>query len=234
MRIFKKLFIHSFKHYMIALGALVGLIIIFMSFYKFNPSRYPSAFATSGLLLTFVGLLLMLGYLGAFDTFGYAFTTFKSRSRRPYKDLVEYSEVKSRNRKVKDYFFVPYIVVGFIFFIIGMVNWLFVKPLPKLDPPQEIKIEVISETELSISWNKNDKALNGYHLEIKEYYDGNDEDILAGLYNYDIKVPQSDSNKITIDIEIPDTSKKYIIRIICLATEDYNGSDAGQCTHDPE
>ena len=91
MRIFKKLFLHSFKHYMIAAGAFVSLVMICMWIDKFNTSQFPAAFASSGLVLTFVGLLLMLSYLGAFDTLGYAFTTFRSRNRRPYKDLVEYT-----------------------------------------------------------------------------------------------------------------------------------------------
>lgn len=233
MRIFKKLFLHSFKHYMIAAGAIVGFVIIFLAIKKFNLNNFPAAFATSGLIVTFIGLLLFLGYLGAFDTLGYSFTTFRSRERRPYKDLVEYTEVKSRNRKVKDYFFVPYIVVGLLFFVIGLVNWLFVKPLPKHEIVQNINIVELADNKLEISWDKDDKALNGYHLEITEYYDATLEKP-EGLWGYDEKVAQSDSDRVTLIVSVPDTSKKYSIRIITLATKDYNGSDSANSTYDPE
>ena len=102
MSTFKKLFLHSFKHYCIAVGSFLAIVMIFMWIDKFNLSQFPSAFASAGMLVLFAGLLLMLGYFGAFDTIGYAFTTFKTRSRRPYKDLVEYTEIKTRLRKEKE------------------------------------------------------------------------------------------------------------------------------------
>lgn len=233
MRIFKKLFLHSFKHYMIAVGSFLGLVIIFMWLKKFNTSNFPAAFATSGLILTFVGLLLLLSYFGAFDTLGYAFTTFKSRHRRPYKDLVEYTEVKNRSRKVKDYFFVPYIVVGLLFFVLGFVNWLFVKPLPKHEMVQNITIAVLEDNKLEISWDKDDNALNGYHLEISEYY-SDDEEKPENLWGYDEKVPQVNSERVTLIVTVPDLTNKYSIRIITLATKDYNGSDSANSIYGPE
>lgn len=233
MRIFRKLFLHSFKHYMIALGSLVGLVMIIMWINKFNLSRFPSAFATSGLILTFVGLLLLLSHLGAFDTLGYAFTTFKTRSRRPYKDLVEYTEVKNSARKVKEYFFVPYILVGLVFFVIGLVNWIFVKPLPKLEQPTNITIVEVVDNKLEITWDKNEQAINGYHIEIKEYSESSDEEP-SNIYHYDEKVAQPNTDKVTLTISVPDTNKKYIIYIICLATEDANSSDKAQSIYDPE
>ena len=229
MRIFKKLFLHSFKHYMIAAGAFVSLVMICMWIDKFNTSQFPAAFASSGLVLTFVGLLLMLSYLGAFDTLGYAFTTFRSRNRRPYKDLVEYTEVKTRTRKVQEYFFVPYIVVGLVFFALGMINWLFVKPLPKLDSPQNIQVVLVSNNDLEITWDKNDNALNGYKISIEEVADESE-----GSFSTLKEVPQSESDKVSFTITVPDSSKQYKILIMCMATDKYNGSEISECIYDPE
>lgn len=226
MKLFKKLFLHSFKHYMIALGAIVGLVIIFMWIDKFNLKQYPSAFVSAGLLVTFTGLLLLLGYLGAYDTLGYAFTTFKTRSRRPYKDLVEYSEVKQRARKLKDYFFVPYIVVGLIVFAFGMVNWFFTKPLDKLSSPSNVVVTKIDENKFSITFDKNEQAVNGYVFEIKEEYESVSGEIPDNLYNISEAIAQPDSDKVTFEITIPDVNKRYKVSIICLAVKDkYNGSD---------
>jgi hypothetical protein len=214
---------------MLAAGSFIGLVIICMWIDKFNPSQFPAAFATSGLVLTFVGLLLLLSYLGAFDTLGYAFTTFRSRSRRPYKDLVEYTEVKTRTRKVQEYFFVPYIVVGLIFFVLGMVNWMFVKPLPKHESPKNIQVVLVSNNNLEITWDKNELASNGYKIAVEEVSEQSDN-----AFSIVKEVSQTETDKVSITISVPDSNKKYKISIICLATDKYNGSEISECIYDPE
>lgn len=228
MRLFKKLFLHSFKHYCIAVGAFLGLVMIFMFFDKFDRSQFPSAFATAGLLIVCAGLLLMLGYFGAYDTLGYAFTTFKTRSRRPYKDLVEYTEIKTRLRKEKELFFMPYIVVGLIFAILGYVNWLFVRPNPKLDAPENIKVVEIVDNKITISWDNNKDATNGYHIEYREYYEEYTEKIPDDLFHNDEKIAQPDTDTVTYTFEVPDSSKKYIVFIISLQTDKNSGSNKAQ------
>lgn len=228
MRLFKKLFLHSFKHYCIAVGAFLGLVMIFMWIDKFDPTQFPSAFATAGLLIVCAGLLLMLGYFGAYDTLGYAFTTFKTRSRRPYKDLVEYTEIKTRLRKEKELFFMPYIVVGLIFAILGYVNSLFVRPNPKLDAPENIQVVEIDDKKITISWVNNKNATNGYHIEYREYYEEYTEEIPDEFFHKDEKIAQPDTDLVTYTFEVPDSSKKYIVFIISLQTDKNSGSDKAQ------
>lgn len=225
MSIFKRLFLHSFKHYMIALSSFTVIVIIFMWIDKFYLNKLPIAVTESGLIVTFVGLLLLLSHFGAYDTLGYAFTTFKSRSRRPYKDLVEYTEVKKSKRKVQNYFFVPYIVVGLICAIIGFICWIIDIPLPKLDAPSDIKVEHVSEEKYTISFDKIDKATNGYYFYIVEETDSSNEDLPEKIYSSSYVIPQADSERITFEFEIPDDTKKYKIQIMALGVRTHDGSD---------
>ena len=235
MSTFKKLFLHSFKHYCIAVGSFLAIVMIFMWIDKFNLSQFPSAFASAGMLVLFAGLLLMLGYFGAFDTIGYAFTTFKTRSRRPYKDLVEYTEIKTRLRKEKELYFMPYIVVGLIFAILGFVNWLFVRPNPKLDTPDIQKVEVLSsENKIIIRWDNNKDAKNGYHIEYREYYEDYTDEIPGEYFSKDEKIEQADGDTVTYTLEVPDLSKKYIVFVVALKTDKNNGSEKGTYIYTPE
>ena len=73
------------------------------------PSEVPEGVA---------GLLQLAGYFGAFDIFGYAFSTF--RSVRRYEDLFAYSEAKKEKRHRGNWYFMPWLLVGAGFLLVGL------------------------------------------------------------------------------------------------------------------
>lgn len=125
MRFFKKLFFHSPFHYLISLGILIVYSVIYLAFRDFAVVLIPDAIISGGLLIMFLGLLFLCAYFGAFDTFAYAFSARRGNEKRKYDDLVDYTTSKQRERKLKDWFFMPYIVMGIIYMIIGfIINWI--------------------------------------------------------------------------------------------------------------
>jgi len=119
MTLFKKLFLHSPFRYLAAFLISFGIgltILIINGFDKLI--YYVNAFSVGGAITFLVGLLALLSSLGAFDTFGYAFSTFR---KRRHKDLYEYTLAKNEKRSLNRFTFVPYLVVGLLIFIVGMI-----------------------------------------------------------------------------------------------------------------
>ena len=117
---FKKIFIHSPIRYIIALAIAIIFSLVYLIINGFNYKIfYLDAFTVAGSIDILVGLLALVTYFGAFDTFGYAFSTFKKDRR--YKDLVEYTDAKKVKRANSQFIFVPYVVVGVIFVLVGLI-----------------------------------------------------------------------------------------------------------------
>lgn len=64
----------------------------------------------SGMVTFLIGALLMVAHWGAFDIFGYVF----SSGRGKYRDYADYSQKKTEKRNKTGYFFVPFCVVGVV------------------------------------------------------------------------------------------------------------------------
>jgi len=83
------------------------------------PLFWSDALEAAGGILILLGLLTLVGRLGAFDTVGYAFSTF-ARERR-YKDLYEYSAAKKETRSRGAWAFPAFAVVGLAFLVAGLI-----------------------------------------------------------------------------------------------------------------
>lgn len=230
MRLFKKLFVHSPIHYAIASGIALVLFGIYWISTKFIWIYVPDALCIAGAITLLVGLLLLISHYGAFDTIAYSFTTFRKREKRKYTDLVDYSERKASQRKLRDLFFMPYIAIGTIILIIGIVLSFFAQPSKKLDNPTGINV-TSSESQLIITWDKNELALNGYTVIISEYVDN--QNIVDKPESKTYKVEQTNEQKVELKVDVTDLTKKYEIKISCNTVDKYNGSDYVTEIYDP-
>ncbi len=120
MSVFSRIFRHPWKQYAAAAG--VAVTITFLSLIKDGfvlRISYYNALTMAGAVTLLLGLLLLTAYLGAFDIFGYSFSTL--RSQRRYRDLYEYTEAKKEKRRRGDRFFLPWVIVGTGFLITGLL-----------------------------------------------------------------------------------------------------------------
>jgi hypothetical protein len=120
MTTFKKLFLHSPVRYIVAfvISSVIALLYLIINGWNYK-IYYLDAFTTGGMVTVLFGLLVLVSHFGAFDTFAYGFSTFK-RNRR-YKDLVEYTDAKRIKRASNHFTFMPYVTVGLLFIIIGLI-----------------------------------------------------------------------------------------------------------------
>lgn len=120
MNFLKKYIFHSPVHYGIAAAINVFLAVLVMYLRDFDGwICYVDAFSVAGAVSVLLGMLFWVTSVGAFSTFGYAFSTF--RSERKYKDLYEYTKAKQEKQTKQKKIYMPYIVVGFIFLMISFV-----------------------------------------------------------------------------------------------------------------
>lgn len=231
MRIFKKLFLHSPMHYGIAFASAVIFTIIYIGLRQFAIFHIPDGIKTAGLILTLVGLLILSIFYGTFDTFGYAFSTFRKKEKRKYEDLVEYSRVKASERKLKNLIYMPYIVTGLFVLVIGFGTGLFIKPLPNLSEPTNLLVEEVNG-DIILSWDRNSDAVSGYVVYYSEYITSNNQEDMPDTYK--VEVAQQDTDRITITIKIDDISKSYIFDVACVQVEgSYNGSYYSEIIFNP-
>ena len=119
MSILSRIFHHSPLRY--AIAAAIALIITLLGLLRTGFDLriyYMDAFSVAGTVVLLLGLLFLVSYLGAFDIFGYSFSML--RSVRRYKDLYTYSEAKKEKRAHGGWTFMPFLLVGFVFLIIGL------------------------------------------------------------------------------------------------------------------
>lgn len=231
MRIFKKLFLHSPMQYGIAFASAAIFTIIYIGLRQFAIFHIPDGIKTAGLILTLVGLLILSIFYGTFDTFGYAFSTFRKKEKRKYEDLVEYSRVKASERKLKNLIYMPYIVTGLFVLVIGFGTGLFIKPLPNLSEPTNLLVEEVNG-DIILSWDRNSDAVSGYVVYYSEYITSNNQEDMPETYK--VEVAQQDTDRITITIKIDDISKSYIFDVACVQVEgSYNGSYYSEIIFNP-
>jgi len=120
MKFLRKYILHSPVQYVIAVGINVFFTLLVLYLKGFDRIlAYVEAFSVAGAVSVLFGLLLWVSAAGAFNTFGYAFSFF--RSERRYKDLYEYTVAKQEKVSKQKKIYIPYIVVGVVFWIISLV-----------------------------------------------------------------------------------------------------------------
>ncbi len=234
MRIFRRLFLHSYKHYLIATISCVTFIFAHNALRNFNLFLLPSGIVTGGLICALVGLLILAIFYGAFDTFIYGFQVMRKGSKREHKDLVEYTEHKARERKGKSLYYMPYIVVGILVAIVGSIGLIFTQPKEKLPTPTGFEYTIEEETEkVTLTWDEVEGATNGYYVRIYKYvYTKDDEDGNPLYERASIKEEAVEGLTYEIVIEgitnAESTKEEYYFEVFVLGNDKYNPSDEAQ------
>lgn len=116
-----RLFLHSPKRYIIGVIIAIVLAVIFLIIRGFQYRiNYVDAFSVAGAVVLFIGLFQLASFYGAFEIFGYSASSFRGKERR-YKDYYEYQKAKELKRSQSELVYIPFIVVGVVFFVIGMI-----------------------------------------------------------------------------------------------------------------
>ena len=92
MSILSRLFRHSVGYYVTAFA--VGLVVTALALLRNGFSlriSWVDSLTVAGAVLILLGLLFLVAHFGAFDMFGYSFSTLGNRR---YKNLYEYSRAK--------------------------------------------------------------------------------------------------------------------------------------------
>ena len=120
MSFLNKYFFHSPMHYVAALVMNIVLMLIVLFLNGFDKVIfYVNACSVAGAISVLWGMLLGVTAAGAFNTFGYALSTF--RTERKYQDLYEYTVAKEEKNSKQKKTYIPYIVIGAVFLLISYV-----------------------------------------------------------------------------------------------------------------
>lgn len=119
MSFFAKVFKHSPWRYIVAVLISIAVAVVVLIQRGFDrPEFYFDGLSAGGALTFFLGLLMLVQYLGAFDTFGYG---FGRRNGKIDKDYFEYSQVKHEKRSKTPWTFCPFLTVGILFVVAGVI-----------------------------------------------------------------------------------------------------------------
>ena len=115
-----RIFRHSPRRYVAAAGIalLVALLVLLRDGFRLRIA-YMNALSTAGAVVVLLGLLIMVDSFGAFDIFGYSFSTL-GKDRR-YKDLYAYGEARKEKRRRAGWTFMPFLLVGAAFLLAGLL-----------------------------------------------------------------------------------------------------------------
>ena len=120
-----RIIFHSPIRYIVAFIIAAIITILYLSNTTFQVLRaYADGMVTGGVVTIFIGLLVLLSNLGAFDMFSYAFSRVSRSNRERYHDLYEYSEDKRIKRSSNRYVFMPYLVVGALFILVSIILFI--------------------------------------------------------------------------------------------------------------
>ena len=120
MKFLRKYVFHSPIHYAVAVALNVFLVLLVLFLKGFDYMlAYVDAFSVAGAVSVLYGMLLLVSSLGAFNTFGYAFSAIKPERR--YKDLFEYTTAKAEKQAKQKKIYVPYMIVGVVFLVVSFV-----------------------------------------------------------------------------------------------------------------
>ena len=120
MSFLRRFILHSPKRYLVGLLLAAALVLVSLFIRGFDHLiYYVDSFGIAGGAVFLIGMLQLVSYWGAFDTFGYSFSSFRHKSR--YEDLYEYTVKKQESRRVNELTFMPFIVVGLVFLLICLI-----------------------------------------------------------------------------------------------------------------
>lgn len=107
---------------------IVGILLIIISVATHDAWNiyiyYTDGFLLAGVVLILLGGLSFVTSQGAFDIFSYLGTKRSNNGKK--LTLAEYSEVMREERQNKGYVFMPYILVGISFLVVGIIMLCFV------------------------------------------------------------------------------------------------------------
>ena len=107
---------------------IVGILLIIISVATHDAWTiyiyYTDGFLLAGVVLILLGGLSFVTSQGAFDIFSYSGTKRSNNGKK--LTLAEYSEVMREERQNKGYVFMPYILVGISFLVVGIIMLCFV------------------------------------------------------------------------------------------------------------
>lgn len=127
MGFWKKVFFHSPITYIVCFSVCCIISLVYSYFYSFSSARISESILNSGIMMVFVGILVLCSFYGAFDTFAYGFQSLRSKKNRKYEDLVQYTRIKGEERSKKSLPYVPFMVVGLLFVIVGIILSFIIK-----------------------------------------------------------------------------------------------------------
>jgi putative flippase GtrA len=121
-KVLKRLFVHPAKAYISPIVTCVLLVLLVLILRGFSQTiNYVDAFTIAGAVTFLLGMLGMVWYFGAFDTFGYSFAAlFRDKDKR-YGSLYDYSEAKKEKRSKRGLTFMTFMMVGLIAVCIGLL-----------------------------------------------------------------------------------------------------------------
>ena len=125
MYFLKKFLVQSPGHYVLALflAVIIGLFRFSTLPEGVSPSyQWYEIFSVSGSVTFLVGALLTVSHFGAFDLFGYVFSSNGTGERKKYKNYADYTIDRTAKRTKVGYIFVPYYVVGAV---VALISRLF-------------------------------------------------------------------------------------------------------------
>ena len=114
-----RLFHHSPFRYLVAfcLGAVLVLLCLWRDGFTLRMA-WGNGLTVAGAVLILLGLLGVTTYHGAFDIFGYAF----SSPRGPHhKNLYEYASARQEKRRKKGWTFGPWLAIGMLYLLAGVL-----------------------------------------------------------------------------------------------------------------
>lgn len=126
MNLFKRLFLHSYKKYIVLSILALAIILYYVLFFGATKVIvYVNAFFLAGAILIALGGLSIVTNQGAFDMFQYSGRTFGNMFRRNINPVrketyAEFLEEQKEKRVKKKYAFGPYIFIGVILLIISV------------------------------------------------------------------------------------------------------------------
>lgn len=117
MLLLQRLFIHSWKKYLIVTGLAAIIVLLHLYLKGFDIIiNYINAFFISGFALICFGSLSLLSYFGAYDFISYAF--YRKKASEPYRDYLERKETK---RKSNNLGCGPYFGIGILLVIVSLL-----------------------------------------------------------------------------------------------------------------
>lgn len=124
MNILNKIFNQKPRTYIVSVCLFLIVTIIYLGVNGFRLLiNYVNAFTIAGFVDIFIGGLILVTKLGAFNTIGYGFARILG-NRKKYEDLYDYNERKSSSYR-GSYSFLIFFFIGLIGIIISVILMAF-------------------------------------------------------------------------------------------------------------